>query len=231
MTEPTYEEIFPANVSNAIKKKLAGVMVTASTYTGPQEVPVRFVSPDMEIASASYPGIYLAYLGANVAHDREHRGRTALPYAPPGDPLDVLVPADFDDKDSTETVPWDETGFDTMVSPYITWDAPIPYNLDFNIAVLTRNYQQAFQIINQLDQHEYLPPRFGYLEVPEDGTIRTLDLLSGPETTPIPDENGKRVIQTIYSVRVTAEHTVYEVEDPKRISTVNVEPVQLVQYL
>lgn len=223
MTEPTYDEVFPTNVSRAIEKKLRGVKAYASNYPQGQDVPVIWASPDMEVRTASYPGIYLAYAGAEVAHDREHRGRTALPYAPPGFAPDVLVPADFEDKDSDEWIPWNEAGFDRLTSPYVVWDAPIPYNLDFAISVLTRNYQQAFQIITQLQKHPYLPPRFGYVEVPEDGTVRTLDLLSGPDTTAIRDEDGKRVIQTVYSVRVTAELLVLDVEQQKRVDAVDLQ--------
>lgn len=209
----------PYNESRALKKKLAGIKVTSSTYPAGREVPVDFVNPDMELRNASYPGIYLSYAGMTKAGDREHRGYANLQYAPSGYPRNVQVPADYDDKDSTATVAWDET-FDPITSPYSVEDHPIPYNLDFNVTVVTRNYQQMFEIIAQLDEIEFLPARFGGLEVPEDGTVRTLDLLGGPNTSAIRDEDGKRLLQSVYSVRVAAELNLYEVNEANRVNTV-----------
>jgi hypothetical protein len=211
----------PYNESRALKIKLDGIMATASTYPNGREVPVHFVSPDFELVNASYPGIYLAYGGVRRAPEREVRGPTNLQYAPPGYPTSVQVPEDFEDKDSV-LVDWEETGFDRLSSPYHVPDHPIPYDLEFNISVLTRNYQQAFEIISELQEIDRLPERFGSLEVPEDGTIRTLELLGGPETSVIQDEDGKRLVQTLYSVRVAAELSLFDVEQVRRVGTVNV---------
>lgn len=212
----------PYNESRAMKKKLAGITVTASNYPQGRAVPVNFVEPDFELVSASYPGIYLSYAGMSKASDREVRGKTLLQYAPPGYPADVQVPADFEDKESTDTTDWGEQGFERLTSPYAVPDHPIPYNLDFNVTVLTRNYQQMFEIISQLDEIDYLPARFGGLEVPEDGTVRTLDLVGGPEQSTLRDEDGKRLLQSVYSVSVTAELSLYEVEQVKRVEEVNI---------
>jgi hypothetical protein len=217
--------------SEALKKKVSGIRVTASNYPAGREVPVTFVSPDMEIRKANYPGIYLSYAGINKASDREVRGPALLTYAPAGYTEHVQVPKDWDNKDSTETVDWAEQGFTRISSPYYVPEHPIPYNLDFNVSVLTRNYQQMFDIISQLDEIDRLPARFGGLEVPEDGTVRTLDLLGGPDTSVINDEDGKRLLQSVYSVRVAAELSLYEVQQVKRVADVNIQFVPLSQYL
>lgn len=217
------QDKFPFIESRALKAKLEGkVLASASNYPNGRAVPVGFVQPDMQVRNAQYPGIYIDYGTVGVAHEREVRGPTNLQYAPPGYPTDVQVPADFEDKDSTATTDWGATGFDRLSSPYYVPEHPIPYNLDFNVSVLTRNYAQAFEIINQLQDIELLPPRFGYLEVPEDGTVRTLEVLGGPEIDPIEDEDSKRVIQTLYSVRVTAELSLYEVQQVQRVLNVNI---------
>lgn len=208
--------------SQALKKKLQGVKVTASQYPSGQNVPVGFVGPDFELRGASYPGIYISYGPVTKANDREYRGAINLDYSPPGYPMDIQVPEDFDDKENTETVPWDESA-DGRTSPFWVPDAPIPYNLEFNVIVLTRNYQQTFEIIAQLDEIERIPARFGGLEVPEDGTVRTLDLVGGPETGLIKDEDGQRLIQTVYSVSVAAELSLYEVQQVQRVATVAID--------
>lgn len=205
--------------SAALKKRLTGVLVTSSTYPAGRVVPVGFVDPDMELRNANYPGIYLSYADTSKASDREHRGSTGLGYAPPGYSEVVQVPKDFENKDSVLQEPWSNT-FDRISSPYRVPDFPVPYNLDFNVTVVTRNYQQMFEIIARLDELEYLPARFGGLEVPEDGTVRTLELLGGPRTSTIRDEDGKRLLQSVYSVRVAAEINLYDVVEVRRAMTV-----------
>lgn len=88
--------------SDALKKKLSGVVVTASTYPQGRPVPVSFVNPDFELKAAAYPGIYISYAGMSKASDREHRGPTRLQYAPPGYDTDVLVPKEVGNPDSTD---------------------------------------------------------------------------------------------------------------------------------
>jgi hypothetical protein len=223
ITDPaTPRDKTPYIESEALKKKLTGVMVTASTYPSGRAVPVSFVGPDFELKSASYPGIYLSYAGMSRAPEREHRGSTNLEYAPPGFPANVQVPVDMDDKENLETEAWNLT-FDRRKSPYYVHDYPIPYNLDFNVTVVSRNYQQMFEIIAQLDEIERISTRFSGLEVPEDGTVRTLELLGGPDTSSLKDEDGKRLLQSVYSVRVAAEINLYDVESVSRIFDVDLE--------
>jgi hypothetical protein len=223
LTDPaTPRDKTPYIESEALKKHLAGVRVTASAYPQGREVPVGFVSPQFELRAAAYPGVYLSYAGTTRAKEREVRGRANLMYAPPGFPTDVLVPKDFEDKENTETEAWNLT-FDKDKSPYTVWDHPIPYDLDFNITVVTRDYQQMFEIIAQLDEMEKIPARFGGLEVPQDGTIRTLELLGGPDTSSLKDEDGKRLLQTIYTVRVASEINLYDIEGVQRIDTIDLQ--------
>ncbi len=216
--------------SDALRTKLSTVTVTASNYPAGRPVPVTFVNPDFELRAAAYPGIYLSYAGMAKASDREHRGRARLEYAPAGLPTTTPVPVDIEDKTNNSTEPWDNT-FDRHTSPYMLDETPIPYNLDFNVTVLTRNYQQMFEIISQLATLDYLPARFGGLEVPEDGTIRTLDLLGGPNTSTLTDEDGKRLLQSVYSVRVTAELSLYDVREINRASEVTFTLVTFDPYL
>jgi hypothetical protein len=129
----------------------------------------------------------------------------------------------MEDKNNPATERWildENSNPDPAASPYIVEDVPIPFNLDFQIRVQARTYQQTFQIIDQLSERSYLPARFGFLEVPEDGTIRTLELSGGPEVTPDNDQDGKRVLLTLYSVRVASEKNLYEIEQIQRARTV-----------
>ncbi len=222
MSQMDYTDVFPVNISRALKEKLTGIMVK-TTNVPSLEVPVHFINPQFEFTKASYPGIYIAYGPITKADDREHRGQALLPYAPVDMPVDVQVPADMEDKDSADTVSWEDAGRPLDSSPYWVPDVPVPYNVDFNIAVLTRDYQQMMQIVWQMQDIERFPARFGGLEIPEDGTVRTLELLGGPDTTATTDEDGKRLVQTLYSVRVAAELSLYDVQQVNRVVGIDVE--------
>ncbi len=226
----TRQDMTPYNESRALKKKLEGVRVHSLNQPNGAPVPVNFVSPDLELVKASYPGIYISYAGMSKANDREVRGPVAFGYAPSGYDQHVQVPVDMDDKDSDATEDWAES-FDRLKSPYRAEDHPIPYNLDFNVTAISRTYQQMFEIISTLDEIDYLPARFGGLEVPEDGTIRTLDLLGGPDISVTSDEDGKRMVQTVYSVRVAAELSLYEVQQVTRVLNVDLDLVPFHPYL
>lgn len=220
-TPAKYDEVFPANISRALEKKLTGLHVDSTN--GPnQVVPVIWARPDFELRAASFPGIYLSYGPITKAGDREHRGPTNLTYAPPGWPTDVPVPSDMYDKDSVAVTSWEDTGFDRYSSPYRVVDTPVPYNVDFNIGVFSRTYQHNFQITTALLDIERIPHRFGGLEIPEDGTIRTLETIGGPDMSAATDEDGKRLIQTLYTVRVAAELSLHEIQQVQRVQEINI---------
>lgn len=216
---------YVVNESRALERKLEGIRLKASTAPKGKTVPVQFVMGDYEFTAASFPGIYIRLGLVARATDREHRGPILLPYAPEGKRSDVLVHADMDDTLNLSTVPWivdeDSVG-DLRASPYKVPDVPVPFDINFDISVLTRNYDHAGQIVNVLADFDRLPPRFGYLEVPEDGTVRTLSLTGGPEIRPLRDRSDKRYFETLYSITVTSELSVYPVTDVKRASEIDV---------
>jgi hypothetical protein len=204
------------NESRALVKKLQGITVQdATSPTAGRVVPVTFVHTEWNMSDATYPGIYIEYGGIYRATDREHRGPTTLPYAPDGFPGNDLVPADMEDPNNTSLIPWildENSNPDPNASPYWVQDVPVPFNLDFQVSVRARNYEHSFQIVNALADRKYLPERFGYLEVPEDGTVRTLELTGGPEVTLDKDQDGKTIVLSLYSVRVASEKSLYEIE-------------------
>jgi hypothetical protein len=54
-------------------------------------------------------------------------------------------------------------------------------------------------------QFDRIPARFGFLTIPEDGTVRRLDLLGGPELVDTRDEDGKRLFRREYLISVSSE--------------------------
>ena len=196
------------NEDAAIKRKLQGLFVTDSS--APPEgrpVAVRFTVPSYELATMDYPTIVISHAGIDRASDREHRGPTSLPYIPEGFPRDVLG------RDGETYIPDGATEVYPDRSPFQVPDYPVPMNIDYRITVHNRLEQHQTQLTAALAAIDRIPPRFGYVVVPEDGTIRSLDLIGGPEREETKDENDKRVFRTHYAVRVYSELPLYDIQN------------------
>jgi len=177
----------------ALKKKLQGLVVTDANAPNGRPVPVRFRLPETEVSDLTFPIIIIEHDGWYPAPEREHRGFVQLPYSPEGLPTW-----------------WEDTGpattnFFPKDSPYWSF-FPIPYNLDYYVTFYTRiMHEHTIPLIQQLAQHNRLHPKFAYLDVPQDGTKRTLQLLGGPSLIDGYDENNKRYFSVKYKVRVFSE--------------------------
>lgn len=196
------------NEDAAIKKKFLGLTVTDSSAppTG-RPVAVRFTVPGYELATMTFPTIVISHAGITKADDREHRGPVYLAYVPENYPNDT--PA----RDGQPYIPTGATSVDPSRSPFYVQDTPIPHNIDYQVVAYHRLEQHQTMLTAALAAIDRIPPRFGYLEVPEDGTVRSLDLIGGPEQVAEKDQNGKRVFRTHYSVRVYAELPLYAVQN------------------
>lgn len=172
---------------------MQGLIVTDANAPGGRKVPVRFRLPEDETADLTFPIIVIEHDGWTLANDREHRGRIKLPYAPEG-----YAPW------------WEDTGpatttFDPNDSPYRSF-FPLPYNFDYTISVYARFMtNHMMPLISQLAAYDRLDAKFGYLDIPQDGTKRTMQLLGGPVPMDEYDNNGKRIFRSVYKVRVFSE--------------------------
>lgn len=171
----------------ALKSKLQGL--TVEDVNGTTQVAVRFRLPETEVANVTYPMIVIDHAGVSTAHDREHRGYTQLPYAP-----------------ERQAIWWDPSAVSVSLadSPYYA-EFPIPVNLDYDITLYCRKALQGVPLIPMLAQTQYLPPRFGYIINPDDHTVRSMDLLAGPEPSTVKDRDDKRLFTWSYKVRVYSE--------------------------
>lgn len=155
-----------------------------------REVPVRFKLPEDELANLVYPIFIIEHAGApRLDTEREHRGRIQLPYAPEGYPE------------------WWSDDADAQVdqSPYYS-DFPTPYIFDYQITYYARFMDaHVYPIVAQLALDDYLPPKMGYLNIPQDGTTRSMFLVGGPDLGYGFDEDQKRMFRATYLVRVYSE--------------------------
>jgi hypothetical protein len=188
----------------ALKRRLQGIRVPVAneqvtpdndadgpgdevvTYGKLRIVPVYFRLPENETRAKVYPYITIDFLTVVRDTEREHRGvadygLTANAYTPPG-----------------------------MPSEGGRTELPVPYTIQYQITQWARYNRHDREIMTQLLTTR-LEPRFGYLEmvgvdgVPDDGSLRRMDLLSGPTNGDTRDGNGKRVFRKMYTVGVQTE--------------------------
>jgi hypothetical protein len=183
------------NEDAALTAKLSGLRVTDEN--APAEgrvVQVCWIGPELDVHDITYPYIGIESLGWFRDPTREHAGYIQLPYAPEG----YLPWWDDSRPDATNE-------FDPTESPYVAWH-PIPYNFDYQVTVFARyERQHLIPIVSQLAGEDFLHPHFGYLNVPQDGTVRSLFVNGGPEKGVARDDNNKRLATATYNIRVCSE--------------------------
>lgn len=148
----------------------------------PRPVDVWFRYPDKEVRDVVYPFLTIDFVGLRKADEREHRG---------------VVPIEY--------IPEEYTVQNETAATAIETDVPIPYEIYYVVTAYSRNPIHDRQLVAQLIQYSSrLSFRFGYLEVPEDKTIRRLDVL-GMEVTDYKDPEGKTVFRKQFTLTVSAE--------------------------
>jgi hypothetical protein len=176
------------NEDSALKLKLQGLLV-ADANNPTRQVPVRFRLPEDELATLSYPVIIIEHRPVTFRGNEQHRGFIQIPYAPEG----------YNE--------WFEDGqdFNPNSGPYSGW-FPIAVNLNYAVTIYTRKMAGHLQpLMAQLSLNPYLPFQFGFLKVPQDGTIRSMFVEGGTEIEYGKDKDNKRLFRTTYLVRVVSE--------------------------
>jgi hypothetical protein len=158
--------------------------------TGGRPVGVRFRLPENEVTELSYPVIIIEHSGIFPAPEREHRGYIQLPYAPEG------------------YAPWwssSAINYDPSLSPYYSY-FPVPYNFDYVVTLYSRlSHFHMIPLVEQIAGEDRLPYHMGYINIPQDQTKRTMQLLAGPEFGYEKDQDGKRRYFVTWKVRVFSE--------------------------
>jgi len=171
---------FIINEDSALKTLLSGLTVSdAGNATRP--VAVYYGQPDKDIRQQSYPYITLDLVGVREDTERAHRGSVDLTYIPEG-----FTPNLNPDNGLNQPV-----------------NFPIPVDLIYQVSTWSRQPRHDRQIMAKLFAPGRLPFRFGQLTIPEDNTMRRLDVLgfSKRDTT----EGGKRLFSNVYNIRISSE--------------------------
>ncbi len=189
----------------ALKNKLQGLKVTdINAPAGGRPVAVRFRLPETELADMTYPTVVIDHAGISKDDEREHRGYIQIPYAPEG----------YANWAAADT----PNSFDPTKSPYYG-NFPIPMNIDYTVTLYSRKQMHNQSLIGSLTATSRLHPRYAYLAIPEDGTVRRLELMGGPETVTENDPDGKRIFRTLYSVRVSSELVPEQIDTVTKVLT------------
>ena len=165
---------FIINEDAALKSLLSGITVAdAGNPTRP--VGVFYGQPDKEIRAQAYPYITIDLVGVKEDTARAHRGYVPMSYTPEGASTEISHNVNF----------------------------PIPVDLMYQVSTWSRQPRHDRQIMALLFSSGRLPFRFGQLLVPEDNTMRRLDMLgfTKRDTT----ESGKRLFNNIYNIRISSE--------------------------
>ncbi|CAB4152850.1 hypothetical protein UFOVP621_31 [uncultured Caudovirales phage] len=180
---------FLLNEDKAIKAKLAGITVSDAKNAS-RPVGVWFGQPDIEVRDQAYPYLTLDLVDISEAKDRNNRGFGYLPYTPEGE-------------DDTQE--------------YFT-ELPIPVDIDYQVTSYARQPLHDRQIISRI-LYNILPFRYGTLEIPEDNTLRRVELLgyTKRDTT----EQGKRLFVNVFSIRVNSELLSTQIAAAVPVATVN----------
>jgi hypothetical protein len=194
--------MFIFNEDRAVMAKFQNMVVSDDNApdTG-RPVQVTWLDADVELANLVFPAIVISNTGITYDPARAHAGFFQLQYAPEG------------------FAHWAVDTTEVSQSPYYA-QTPIPYNINYQIEVLARTNRHASFLTSVLSGPDFLHTRYGYLSISEDGTIRRMDLTSGPERQSIHDSDGKRLFHSVYSINVSTELLPQEIESYSKVQTV-----------
>lgn len=189
----------------AVKRKFEGLEVT---YPKALPVDVWYRWPNKEIRDVEWPFIAIDLVDIVKADHREHQGspfslmRSDGPYLPHGYTLDQAL-------------------IDEGWVP-VAEEWPTPYDLFYTVTVSCKDPRHERELLTKfLGQLDLAPHRWGFIEIPEDGTTRRF------ETVAVNDQTGRNAAndveyRRIYTVRVETELFTVFIEDKLKPSLVSV---------
>jgi hypothetical protein len=172
-------------------------MTSAGLPGGTRQVPVRFRLPMDELVNLTFPVILIEFSSMTWASPRQHSGRIQLPYAPEGMP---------------QWWPAGAGAYPYAASPYWTRE-PLAVWLFYQVTLYSRLQRDHHRPLEAaLSGPGYLPLMDGYLDIPQDGTYRRLDVTGGPsrgyaryDPGTLGESDQKRILYTTWQVRVSSE--------------------------
>lgn len=104
---------------------------------------------------------------------------------------------------------------------YLKMDSFVPVTLIYQIATYARSAIHDRQLTAKI-LRRVAPFRRGFIDVPEDGTIRRFDLISWANSDLLDGEAGyrKRIFRKVYTIHMSAEIPASDITQVKRVESV-----------
>jgi hypothetical protein len=106
-------------------------------------------------------------------------------------------------------------------SDYLYTESFVPVTLIYQVATYTRSALHDRQLTGKI-LRRVAPFRRGFIEIPEDGTIRRFDMISWANSDLLDGESGyrKRIFRKIYTIHMSAEIPGSDLHAVKRVASV-----------
>jgi len=203
----------------ALKDRLSQLVVSDDRdYARPVRTFFRY--PDAEREKV-YPFITLDLI--DIQHDtaRQHSEVTyyyttsaeaSITYKDQGQTL-TYFPSEYTESDLSTLM--------TEPTNFISTDQLVPVNLMYQISTYCRSQRHDRQLTASMLRYVF-PFRRGFIEIPEDGTIRRCDIVDWRPADVLDQEAGfnKRIFRKVYTVRINAEIPQKDVFNVKSVSEV-----------
>ena len=200
----------------AVKARFSGMTVTDDKNASrPVQVFFRYPEGDTE---RTYPFITIEMIDIVHALDRQHS--EVRVYASTGTAASVQ----FTGATAMEYWPSEHHNF-TQYSgnaPVVSANDFLPVDILYQVSTYTRSALHDRQLSSQM-LHSRARLRYGFIDVPEDGTIRRFDLLDWVTADLLDPEAGyrKRIFRKVYTLKMSAEMTTSNLVSSKRVTTIS----------
>jgi hypothetical protein len=198
----------------AVKNRFSAITVS-DDRNGERPVNVFFRYPEGE-TEKMYPFITVEMI--DLVHDTTRQQSEHYYYYSKSAPASSVgnfidyYPSTYDAQDLFDLNP----GVD-----FFRIDSMVPVTLVYQISTFTRSALHDRQLTSKI-LRRVMPFRRGFIEIPEDGTIRRFDLAGWATADLLDQEAGfkKRIFRKVFTVQMTAEIPTSDINLVKRVEEV-----------
>jgi len=189
----------------AIKRRIANIPVTDDRKS--QRICDVFFRYPHDVTEKSYPFLTIDLLNINHATDRQQSETT---YYNVSDTSRMTAAQAAWYRDDLAYYPstytHDQLDALTPAGSFMSTDSFVPVDLMYQVTSYARSQDHDRQITNTM-LRRITPFRRGFIDIPEDGTIRRLDLLNWSSSNLLDVEAAytKRIFRKVFTLRMNAE--------------------------
>ena len=205
----------------ALKKRISHIAVTDDRNV--ERVCGVFFRYPHDVTEKAYPFLTIDLLSINHATDRQTSETTYSYTADTSGMTPAQIQANSNDLTYYPST-LNKAGMDALstAGTYLQTEAFVPVDLMYQVTSYCRSQDHDRQLTATLLRRVF-PFRRGFIEIPEDGTMRRLDLMSWSTSNILDQESAytKRIFRKVYTLRMNAEIPASDLMTTKRALTVN----------